>query len=84
MLVLPYKVGKVLPEIHLSRRACRSKELGSFFNIKDRTKLELINGLTYLVKFLKRHPQKTILEKQQGELMKGYQNMLVRIRSQTC
>ena len=61
MLVLPYKgekgeklikslnkyVKKVLPENHVSRHAYRSKKLGSFFNIKDQTKLEHNNDLTY-------------------------------------
>ena len=64
MLVPPYKgekgeklikslnkhVKKVLPENHLSRHAYRSKKMGSFFNIKDQTKLEHNNDLTYLVK----------------------------------
>ena len=74
MLVLPYKgekaeklikslkkhVKKLLPENHLSRS---SKKLGSFFNIKDQTKLEHNNDLTYLVKC----PEKSCSEKYLGE-----------------
>ena len=70
MLVLPYKgkkgeklinslnkhVKKVLCENHPSQHACRSKKLGSFFNIKDQTKLKHNNALTYLVKC----PEKTL------------------------
>ena len=77
MLVLPYKgekgeklikslnkhVKKVLPENHISRQAYRSKKLGPFFNIKDQTKLEHNNDLTYLVK----RPEKTCLENYLGE-----------------
>ena len=72
MFVLPYKdekgeklikslnkhVKKVLPENHISRHAYRSKKLGSFFNIKDQTKLEHNNDLTYLVQC----PEKTCSE----------------------
>ena len=77
MLVLPYKgekgeklikslnkhVKKVLPENRLSRHAYSSKKLGSFFNIKDQTKLEHNNDLTYLVKC----PEKTCSENYLGE-----------------
>ena len=77
MLVLPYKaekgeklikplnkhVKKVLPENHLSRHAYSSKKLRSFFNIKDQTKLEHNNDLTYLVK----RPEKTCSENCLGE-----------------
>ena len=77
MLVLPCKgekgeklikslnkhVKKVLPENHLSRHAYRSKKMGSFFNIKDQTKLEHNNDLTYLVKC----PEKTCSENYLGE-----------------
>ena len=73
MFVLPYKdekgeklikslnkhVKKVLPENHISQHAYRSKKLGSFFNIKDQTKLEHNSDLTYLVKC----PEKTCSEK---------------------
>ena len=69
ILVLPYKgekreklikslnkhVKKVLPENYLSQHAYSIKKLGSFFNIKDQTKLEHNNDLTYLVKC----PEKT-------------------------
>ena len=55
-------VKNVLPENHLSQHAYRSNTLGSFFNIKDQTKLEHIDDLTYLLNVLKRHFQKTILE----------------------
>ena len=77
MLILPYKgekgeklikplnkhVKKVLPENHLSRHAYSSKKLRSFFNIKDQTKLEHNNDLTYLVK----RPEKTCSENCLGE-----------------
>ena len=77
MLVLPYKgkkgeklikslnkhLKKVLPENNLSRNAFSSKNLGSFFNIKDKTKLEHNNDLTYLVKC----PEKTCSESYLGE-----------------
>ena len=43
-------VKQVLPKNHLSRHAFSSKKVGSFFNIKDQTKLEHINDLTCLVK----------------------------------
>ena len=56
-------VKKVLPENHLSQHACCSKKLGSFFNIKDQTKLEHNNDLTYLVKC----PEKTCSENYLGE-----------------
>ena len=41
---------KVLPENHHLLHAYSSNKLGSFFNIKDQTKLEHNNALTYLVK----------------------------------
>ena len=77
MFVLPYKgekgeklikslnkhVKKVLPENHLSRHAYRSKKLGSFFNIKDQTKLEHNHDLNYLVKC----PEKACSENYLGE-----------------
>ena len=77
MLVLPYKgekgeklikllnkhVKKVLPGNHLSRNAYCSKKLGSFFNIKDQTKLEHSNDLTYLVKY----PENTCSENYLGK-----------------
>ena len=77
MLVLPYigekgeklikslnkHVKKVLPENHLSQHAYSSKKLGSFFNIKDQTKLQHNNDLTYLVKC----PEKTCWENYLGE-----------------
>ena len=77
MLVLPYKgekgeklikllkkhVKKVFPENHLSRHAYSSKKLGSFFNIKDQTKLEHSNDLTYLVKY----PENTCSENYLGK-----------------
>ena len=77
MLVFPYKgekgekfitslnkhVKNVLPENHVPRHAYRSKRLGSFFNIKDQTKLEHNNDLTYLVKC----PEKTCSENYLGE-----------------
>ena len=78
MLLLPYKgekgeklikslnkhVKKVLPENHLSRHAYSSKNLGSFFNIKDQTKLKHNNNLTYLVKC----SEKTCSENYLGEI----------------
>ena len=78
MLVFPYKgekgeklitslnkhVKNVLPENHVPRHAYRSKRLGSFFNIKDQTKLEHNNDLTYLVKC----PEKTCSETFLGEI----------------
>ena len=54
---------KDLPENHLSRHAYSRKKLGSFFNIKDQTKLEHNNDLTYLVKC----PEKTCSENYLGE-----------------
>ena len=57
-------VKKVLPENHLSRHAYRSKKMGSFFNIKDQTKLEHNNDLTYLVKC----PEKACSESYLGEI----------------
>ena len=76
MLVLPYKgekgeklivikqaCQKVLPENHLSRYAYSSKRLGSFLNIKDQTKLEHNNDLTYLVKC----PERSCSENYLGE-----------------
>ena len=53
----------------ISRHACSSKKLGSFFNIKDQIKLEHNNDLTYLAKS---HAQKNTLEKQQEGLTKEY------------
>ena len=63
VLVLPIKVKKekswfitqacqksFVPENHLSRHAYWSKTMWSFFIIKDQTKLEHNNDLTYLVK----------------------------------
>ena len=52
-----------MPENHLSCHAYRSKKLGSFFNIKDQTKLEHNNDFTYLVKC----PEKTCSENCLGE-----------------
>ena len=42
----------------ISQHAYRCKKMGSFFNIKNQTKLEHDNDLTYLVKC----PEKTCLE----------------------
>ena len=56
-------VKKVLPEHHLSRHVYSSKKLESFFNIKDQTKLEHNNDLTYLVKC----PEKTCSENYLGK-----------------
>ena len=77
MLVLPYKSGKGeklinslnkcvkkgFPENHLSRHGYSGKTLGFFFNIKDQTKLEHNNDLSYLVKC----PEKTCSENYLGE-----------------
>ena len=77
MLVLPYKgekgetlikslnkhVKKVLLVNHLSQHAYSSKNLGSFFNIKDQTKLEHNNDVTYLVKC----PERTCSENYLGK-----------------
>ena len=77
MLVLPYKSGKgeklinslnkcvkkVFPENRLSRHGYSGKILGFFFNIKDQTKLEHNNDLSYLVKC----PEKTCSENYLGE-----------------
>ena len=86
MLVLPYKgekgeklvnslnkhVKRVLPENHISRHAHRSKKSESFFNIKDQTKLEHNNDLTYLVKC----PEKTCSEHYLGETRKINERVL--------
>ena len=78
MLILPYKgekgeklikslnkhVKKVLPEHHLSQHVYSGKKLESFFNIKDQTKLEHNNDLTYLVKC----PEKSCSENYLGEI----------------
>ena len=83
-LVLPYKaekgeklikslnkyIKKVLPENHLSLHAYSSKKLGSFFNIKDQTKLEHNNDLTYLVKFLEKTCSKNYLGETAGRINK--------------
>ena len=61
MLVLPYKgeggqriiksinnsVKKILPQNHVTQNVYKSKKLGSYFNIKDSTKLEHQHDYTY-------------------------------------
>ena len=54
---------KFLTENHLSRHAYSSKKLESFLSIKDQTKLEHNDDLTYLVKC----PEKTCSENYHGE-----------------
>ena len=73
-------VKKALSENRLPRHVYKSKRLGSFFNIKDQTKLEHIYDLKNLeTKCPKNNPGETA-----GELMKRYQNMPIRIRSHIC
>ena len=64
MLVLPYKgergrriiklinkaVKRILPQNHVTQNVYKSKKLGSYFNIKDSTKLERQHDLTYFTK----------------------------------
>ena len=40
-------VKKVLPQNHVTQNVYESKKLGSYFNIKDSTKLEHQHDLTY-------------------------------------
>ena len=61
MLVLPYKgergqriiksinkvVKEILPQNHITQNVYKSKKLGSYFNIKDSTKLERQHYLIY-------------------------------------
>ena len=54
---------KFLTENHLSRHAYSSKKLESFLSIKDQTKLEHNDDLTYLVKC----PENTCSENYHGE-----------------
>ena len=63
MLVLPYKgergqriiksintaVKKILPQNHVTQNVYKSKKLGSYFNIKDSTKLKNQHDLTYFM-----------------------------------
>ena len=66
ILVSPYKgergqriiksinktVKKVLPQNHVTQNFYKSKKLGSYFNIKDSTKLEHQHDRTYFTKCL--------------------------------
>ena len=61
MLVLPYRgergqriiksinkvVKEILPQNHITQNVYKSKKLGSYFNIKDSTKLERQHYLIY-------------------------------------
>ena len=67
-------VKKVLPENHISRHAYSSKKLGSFFNIKDQTKLEHNNHLTYLVKC----PEKTCSENYLGDTARSINDRVLK------
>ena len=63
-LILPYKgeegrkiiksvnndAKRLLPQNHTAQHVCKSRKLGSVFNIKDQKKLEHKHDLTYLVK----------------------------------
>ena len=75
---------KFLTENHLSRHAYSSKKLESFLSVKDQTKLEHNNDLTYLVKC----PEKTCSENYHGETARRIDERVlehvVRIRSRTC
>ena len=59
-------------EKQTSRNAYIIKALDSFFDVKGQRKLDHINDLIYLLNFPKEKAEKTILENQQGELMKRY------------
>ena len=64
ILILPYKgeqvqkiirslnnyIKRLLPQNYRSQHVCKSRKLGSAFNIKDQTKLEHKYDLIYLVK----------------------------------
>ena len=63
-LILPYKgeqgrkiiksvnnyAKRLLPQNHAAQHVCKSRKLGSVFNIKDQKKLEHKHDLTYFVK----------------------------------
>ena len=75
MLVLSYKgkrgqkiiisinkaVKKIFPQNHVMQNICKSKKVGSYFNIKDSTKLEHQHGLTYFTQCLEGNSSETYL-----------------------
>ena len=75
MLVLSYKgkrgqkiiisinkaVKKIFPQNHVMQNICKSKKVGSYFNIKDSTKLEHQHGLTYFTQCLEVNSSETYL-----------------------
>ena len=75
MLVLSYKgergqkitisinkaVKKIFPQNHVKRNICKSKKIGSYFDIKNSTKIEHQHDLTYFTQCLEVNCNETYL-----------------------
>ena len=97
ILVLPYKgeraqriiklinkaVKKILPQNHVTQNVYKSKKLGSYFNIKDPTKLEHQYDLTYFTQCPGVNCNETYLGKQPEDYKKVPLNMLEKTENPT-